>query len=104
MATYPHPPPPEALEPMLSDEFGVDLTSRVAIVTGASRRRGIGAAICRALAGHGADVLFTHWQAYDQTQPLGVDPEGPTELLRELRAFGVRADELAVNLADPVAP
>ena len=56
--------------------FSVDLTGRVAVVTGASRRQGIGAAICRALASHGADVLFTHWQPYDQTQPLGVDPEG----------------------------
>jgi 3-oxoacyl-[acyl-carrier protein] reductase len=37
----------------------VDLTGKVAIVTGASRRQGIGAAVCQALASHGADVLFT---------------------------------------------
>jgi 3-oxoacyl-[acyl-carrier protein] reductase len=84
--------------------FSVDLTGRVAVVTGASRRRGIGAAICRALASHGADVLFTHWQPYDQTQPLGVDPDGPMVLQRELRGFGVRAEELTVDLADPAAP
>jgi len=89
---------------MLSDGFSVDVTGRVAVVTGASRRRGIGAAICRALASHGADVLFTHWQPYDQTQPHGVDPEGPTVLQHELRAFGVRAEELAIDLADPAAP
>jgi 3-oxoacyl-[acyl-carrier protein] reductase len=85
-------------------EFSVDLTGRVALVTGASRRRGIGAAICRALASHGADVLFTHWQPYDQTQPLGVDLDGPTGLQHELREFGVRAEELAIDLADPAAP
>jgi 3-oxoacyl-[acyl-carrier protein] reductase len=84
--------------------FSVDLTGRVAVVTGASRRQGIGAAICRASASHGADVLFTHWQPYDQTQPLGVDPEGPTLLQRELQGFGVRAEEMAVDLADPAAP
>ena len=89
---------------MPSDGFSVDLTGRVAVVTGASRRQGIGAAICRALASHGADILFTHWQPYDQTQPLGVDPEGPTELQRELQGFGVRAEELAIDLADPAAP
>src|SRR5919112_6284705 len=89
---------------MPSDGFSVDLTGREAVVTGASRRQGIGAAICRALASHGADILFTHWQPYDQTQPLGVDPEGPTELQRELQGFGVRAEELAIDLADPTAP
>src|SRR5215208_3254916 len=89
---------------MLSDGFSVDVTGRMAVVTGASRRRGIGAAICRALASHGADVLFTHWQPYDQTQPHGVDPDGPTGLQRELREFGVRAEDLAVDLADPAAP
>jgi 3-oxoacyl-[acyl-carrier protein] reductase len=86
------------------DTFSVDLTGRVAVVTGASRRRGIGAAICRTLARHGADVLFTHWQPFDQTQPLGVDTEGPTLLQDELRGFGVRAEELSVDLADPAAP
>ena len=84
--------------------FSVDVTGRVAVVTGASRRGGIGAAICRALASHGADVLFTHWQPYDQTQPHGVDPDGPMLLQRELQEFGVRAEELAIDLADPVAP
>jgi 3-oxoacyl-[acyl-carrier protein] reductase len=85
-------------------DFTVDLTGRAAVVTGASRRAAIGAAICRALASHGADVLFTHWQPYDQTQPHGIDPDGPMLLQRELQAFGVRAEELAVDLADPTAP
>src|SRR5262245_38559242 len=84
--------------------FSVDLTDRVAVVTGASRRQGIGAAICRALASHGADILFTHWQPFDQTQRSGIDPDGPTLLQRELREFGVRIEELAVDLADPTAP
>jgi len=85
-------------------EFSVDLTGRVAVVTGANRRRGIGAAICRALAGHGADILFTHWQPYDQTQPHGVDTDGPTVLQRELQGFGVRVENLPVDLGDPAAP
>lgn len=85
-------------------EFSVDLTGRVAVVTGASRRQGIGAAVCRALASHGADVLFTHWQPFDQTQVHGVDTDGPAVLRRELQGFGVRVEELAVDLSDPTAP
>jgi 3-oxoacyl-[acyl-carrier protein] reductase len=81
----------------------LDLTDRVAIVTGASRRVGIGAAICRTLASHGADILFTHWQAYDRTAGVGADEEGPAALERELRALGVRAEGLAVDLAAPDA-
>lgn len=85
-------------------EFSVDLTGRVAVVTGASRRQGIGAAVCRMLASHGADILLTHWQAYDQEQPYGADDDGPDALLRELRALGVRAEGLQIDLADPASP
>lgn len=85
-------------------EFSVDLTGRVAVVTGASRRQGIGAAVCRMFADHGADILFTHWQAYDQVQPYGADTDGPHALLRELRELGVRAEALAIDLADPASP
>lgn len=81
----------------------LDLSGRVAVVTGASRRRGIGAAICRALAGHGADVLFTHWRAYDREQGSGEDADGPAALERELRALGVRAAGLEVDLSRPDA-
>jgi 3-oxoacyl-[acyl-carrier protein] reductase len=85
-------------------EFSVDLTGRVAVVTGASRRQGIGAAVCRMLASHGAGILFTHWQAYDQAQSYGADQDGPGALQRELRGLGVRAEALAIDLADPEAP
>ena len=84
-------------------EFSLDLTGRVAIVTGASRRQGIGAAVCRALASYGADVLFTHWQRFDRTQPHGVDEDGPAALATELRQMGVRAQGLEVDLAVPGA-
>ena len=53
----------------------LDLTNRIAVVTGAGRRQGIGAAICRALASHGADILLTHWQTYDLVHSNGVGAE-----------------------------
>ena len=77
------------------------LRGRVALVTGASRRRGIGTAICRALAGRGADVFFTHWTPFDRTQPVGEDPEAPAALEEDLRGMGVRAEGMALDLSLP---
>lgn len=79
------------------------LSGRVAVVTGASRRQGIGAAICRALAANGADVFFTHWQPYDRTMEWGADADGPAALLAELAGLGVRAETFEIELSRPDA-
>lgn len=81
----------------------LNLTGKIAIVTGASRRQGIGAAVCRMLARHGADVFFTHWLAYDRNQPFGDDPDGPDACVKDLEAASVRA-AAAIDLANPDAP
>ena len=60
----------------------------VAIVTGASRRGAIGAAICRKLAANGVSICFTHWAAFDRDMPWGSDDDGPAALERELAASG----------------
>jgi 3-oxoacyl-[acyl-carrier protein] reductase len=79
------------------------LAGRVAIVTGASRLRGIGAAIARALSTAGAAV-FTTWNApYDASRPWRGDPRDPQLLLEDLRERGGRADGCAIDLADPAA-
>lgn len=75
------------------------LRGRVAVVTGASRRAGIGAAVCRALAARGADILFTHWNEYDREMPWGADEDGPQALRAELEAMGVRARSLEADLS-----
>ncbi len=77
---------------------GVDLRGRVAVVTGASRPRGIGAAVCRALAAGGADLFFTHWTPFDRTQPAGADEAFPAAFERELRGAGVRCASMALDL------
>ena len=71
------------------------LRGRVAVVTGAGRRRGIGAAICKALAEKGADVFFTHWDDSESE---------PKVLLEELRGAGVRAERIELDLSLPGSP
>jgi len=79
------------------------LTGRIAIVTGATRSVGIGAAICRALAAKGADICFTHFQPYDQAIYSGVQPDDPARLEAELRGAGVRVASLSIDLSQPDA-
>ena len=69
---------------MTTLENGSDLTGQVALVTGASRLQGIGAAICRALAAHGADIAFSHWRPYDAAFPWSGSPSEPDDLAQEL--------------------
>lgn len=81
-------------------KLDTDLSGRIAIVTGASRRSGIGAAICRALATAGADIFFTHWGAYDELMEYA-DSGGAAALQEELGALGRRVERMEADLADP---
>lgn len=76
----------------------------LAIVTGASRRQGIGAAICRALAAAGSAIFFTHWQPFDHSTPWGADNDGPAAIEAELHGLGVPCASLEVDLSDPDEP
>ena len=81
-----------------------DLSGKVALITGASRRQGIGAAICRALAVQHVHIAFTHWQPFDRVQTYGADEDGPSALAQELEAFGVRTVAIEADLAEPTCP
>lgn len=76
---------------------------RAAIVTGASRARGIGAAICQSLARVGVDVFFTHWSPYDRRMPWGAEEDEPALLQEQTQALGVRCEHLMVDLGAPEA-
>ena len=76
-----------------------DLRGRIALVTGVGRKRGIGSAVCRALASRGAGVVFSYWRAYDHEMSLASDEPGA--LLGELRALGVGAEGMEIDLSLP---
>src|SRR5688572_4099289 len=81
----------------------LDLSGKVALVTGATRLVGIGAAIARAFADAGADIAFTHWLPYDR-DGFGTDASEPEQLEVELREKGVRVLSLQADLSDPATP
>ncbi len=82
----------------------MELTGNVALVTGATRLQGIGAAICRSLAARGADVAFSHWRPYDAAFSWSGAPTEPEELERALIERGVRAAAIECDLSEPEAP
>lgn len=80
-------------------------TRNIAIVTGASRSKGIGAAICRKLAAKGNDVFFTHLCHYDQaTGYEDANGNWPEQFARDLRESGVRVEHMELDYLDVKAP
>lgn len=76
---------------------------RVAVVTGVSRRNGIGFAIARRLAGRGVRLLLHSWAPHDSQQPWGGDPGGVPAILDELRAI-TPTEHIEADFSDPEAP
>jgi 3-oxoacyl-[acyl-carrier protein] reductase len=80
------------------------LTGRVALVTGVSRRKGIGFAVANRLAAMGADVFCHGFSGFDSEQSWGADSGGLIVLQEELRQRGTRIEFMEADLADPSAP
>jgi 3-oxoacyl-[acyl-carrier protein] reductase len=80
------------------------LKGRVALVTGVSRRSGIGFAIADRLAAQGADIFIQSFAPYDARQPYGADPAGVPALGEALRRHGGRVEHLEADFLDPTAP
>ena len=78
--------------------------SNIALVTGASRKIGIGAAISRALAQAGMDVFITYFRPYDHLTGLAGSEEEPRILMEEIQGIGRRAGGLEIDLSDKDAP
>ena len=75
------------------------LAGRNALVTGVSRRAGIGYAVARRLLEAGASVFLQGWSAHDARQAWGTEPGGTEAVAQEFGVGFVEAD-----FADTQAP
>lgn len=75
------------------------MNNSIAIVTGVSRLKGIGRAICCELARKGFDIFFTYWLPYDQQMPWGAGEEEPEAILQEILKLGVRCEKIELDLS-----
>lgn len=81
------------------------LNGRTALVTGVSRRRGIGFATASRLLQAGASVAIQHWSPHDAEQPWGA--EDISTIVDELDAQkveGARIVDISANFADDDGP
>jgi len=80
------------------------LEGRIALVTGVSRRKGIGFAIASRLAQDGADLFIQSYSPYDESSPWGAEPNGIDSILIELKNHGHRVEYIEANFNDSKAP
>lgn len=87
---------------------GFPLRGRSALITGVSRRAGIGYAVACHMAGLGADLFLHHHREHDEAQPWGGDPGGPEAVVDGVRAARVDPDtsvhDAGLDLTAPDAP
>ncbi|KGE70832.1 short-chain dehydrogenase [Spirochaeta lutea] len=74
------------------------------LITGVSRKIGIGYALARTLARAGWNIGFTYYRDYDEQMPWGSRPEDVEDLIQELKGYGAAVCSQPADLADPEEP
>jgi 3-oxoacyl-[acyl-carrier protein] reductase len=80
------------------------LNGRVALVTGVSRRKGIGYAIADRLSSLGADIFIHSFSPYDAEREWGADPDGTAGLIATLQENGTKIAHAEGDFLDPTTP
>jgi len=81
------------------------LTGRTALVTGVSRRQGIGFATARRLLQGGASVAIQHWSPHDAERPAGADDiSSVVDELSAQACEGARVVDFSANFVEDDAP
>lgn len=81
------------------------LAGKTALVTGVSRRKGIGFAIASRLAELGANLFIQHYAPHDATQPWGADDlDGVRDGIRSAQSPDAIFADASADLADAAAP
>ena len=84
---------------------GLPLTGRTVVVTGVSRRAGIGHAVACRAADLGASLVCHHYSPHDAEQPWGADSVGATlDSVRGHLVAGARLIDIEADVRDPGAP
>ncbi len=101
-------PTPAEPSPAQLRRHPLPLSGRVAVVTGVSRRAGVGYAIARRLAALGASLFLHHYAPHDRDQPWGADPGGGeaviTGVTEALAGQGASVRHQESDLSEPGAP
>ncbi|MGH8877573.1 MAG: SDR family oxidoreductase [Stackebrandtia sp.] len=81
------------------------LHGKTALITGVSRRKGIGYGIAVRLAELGADIVIQHYAPHDREQPWGADDLDQVRAgIRAALADGAAFADTEADLSDPTQP
>lgn len=80
------------------------LLGKVALITGVSRKIGIGAATALGLAQAGCNIYTTWYSPFDRLAYGKDSTQEASAILNEIRAVGVQASGMEADLSHPLAP
>jgi 3-oxoacyl-[acyl-carrier protein] reductase len=89
---------------MTAANFGEEFSGRRVLITGVSRRRGIGFALARGFLDRGASVVAQSWAEHDARQPWGADPVAPSDLVGTLTSGNSSVGHIAADFAEESTP